>query len=236
MTKFCEVRTPKFTNLLHQDRPQSDEFSYAHVTVCAMSPQFTEAKRRKIGKQAARRTSKASKASRQADKQTDRYPYSLTNFWKSISQGKKQKLQTRKHVITSKKGMNIKNLGRTPPSQPPPQRTPNPANSLFLEPLFPSKYRKKAYIKNFEGGLGNSLCWISSCAFLHLTLAKSSEDCPGLSRACAGTFLIFPGNFIYVFPLLPKQEATRKQIWHPPGPGDTPEQVVYVYCFFSPPT
>ena len=58
---------------------------------------------------------------------------------------------------------NTKNLGRNPPSHTPgPQETPGPANSLCLGPLFPSKYRKKAYIKNFEGGGScgpqNSLC------------------------------------------------------------------------------
>ena len=30
--------------------------------------------------------------------------------------------------------------------------TPDPTNSLCLGPLFPSNYRKKVYIKNFEGG------------------------------------------------------------------------------------
>ena len=53
-----------------------------------------------------------------------------------------------------KKGINIKNLGRKPPLlDPPPQGTPDPANSLCLGPLFPSQYRKKVYIKNFGGGV-----------------------------------------------------------------------------------
>ena len=56
-----------------------------------------------------------------------------------------------------------------------PQGTPNPANSLRLGPLFPSKYRKKAYVKNFErgGGCGGPkiLCAESLGAlFLHLTM------------------------------------------------------------------
>ena len=75
----------------------------------------------------------------------------------------------------------------------------------MLGPLFPSEYRKKAYIKNFEGGglrgPKHSLCWISSRAFFapeiwtlergfvcnhfvserksqlrHLVLGKSEED------------------------------------------------------------
>ena len=60
------------------------------------------------------------------------------------------------HVQEPKKGINIKNLGRTPPPpRRPPPGTPDQPNSLCLEPLFPSRYRKKAYIKNFErGGLG----------------------------------------------------------------------------------
>ena len=69
----------------------------------------------------------------------------------------------------AKRGISIKNLGRNPPSQTHPPRTPDPANSLCLGPLFPSKYRKEAYIKNFERGGSwgpqNSLCWISSRAF-----------------------------------------------------------------------
>ena len=51
-----------------------------------------------------------------------------------------------------KKSVKIKNLGRTPPSQRSPPKAPDPANSLRLGPLFPSEHRKKAYIKNFEGG------------------------------------------------------------------------------------
>ena len=39
-----------------------------------------------------------------------------------------------------------------PPSQTPPQGTPDPGNSLCLGPLLPSKYRQNAYLKNFEGG------------------------------------------------------------------------------------
>ena len=50
---------------------------------------------------------------------------------------------------TPKKGINRKNFARTPP--PLQEGTPDPANSLCLGSLFPSKYRKKAYIKNFEG-------------------------------------------------------------------------------------
>ena len=55
----------------------------------------------------------------------------------------------------TKKGQKHKEFGQKPPPPGPPQRTPDPANSLCLGPLFPSKYSKKAYIKNFErGGLG----------------------------------------------------------------------------------
>ena len=59
------------------------------------------------------------------------------------------------HIQEPKKGINIKNLAETPPSQTPPQGTPDPANSLCFGPVFPLKYRKMAYRKNFErGGLG----------------------------------------------------------------------------------
>ena len=72
----------------------------------------------------------------------------------------------------------------TPPSQTPPQGTPDPPNSLCLGPLFHSKYRKKAYIKNFEGGVGgswgpqNSLCRISSCASFDLITATNQCCAP----------------------------------------------------------
>ena len=52
----------------------------------------------------------------------------------------------------TKKGHKHKEFGQKPPSQTPPQGPPDPGNSLFLGPLFPSKYRKKAYIENFERG------------------------------------------------------------------------------------
>ena len=74
---------------------------------------------------------------------------------------------------TKKRAINIKNLGRNPPPRPPPPRGPWPRKFFMLGPLFLSEYRKKAYIKNFDGGGSwgpqNSLCWISSRAFfLHL--------------------------------------------------------------------
>ena len=50
-----------------------------------------------------------------------------------------------------KKGIYIKNFVRSPPPKTS-QGTPDPANSLCLGPISPSKYRKKAYIKNFRGG------------------------------------------------------------------------------------
>ena len=78
-----------------------------------------------------------------------------------------------------KKGINIKNLGRNPPSQtPPPKGTPDPANSLCLGPLFPLKYRKKACIKNFErGGLGGpQVLYAEFLCVLFLHLKKHRES------------------------------------------------------------
>ena len=77
-----------------------------------------------------------------------------------------------------KKSINIKNLGRNPPSQTP-QGTPDPAKFFMLGPLFPSEYRKKAYTKHFERGvLGpqSSLCWISSRAFFAPDLRWSKKN------------------------------------------------------------
>ena len=51
-----------------------------------------------------------------------------------------------------KKGHKHNEFGQKPPLPDPPQETPDPANSLCLGPLFPLKYRKKAYIKKFERG------------------------------------------------------------------------------------
>ena len=82
-----------------------------------------------------------------------------------------------------KRGINIKNLGITPPALPdtPPKGPPDPANSLCLGPLGPSKYRKKAYIKNFEEGgswgAQNSLCWVSSRSF-----CRSPRKRPKISK------------------------------------------------------
>ena len=53
----------------------------------------------------------------------------------------------------TKKGHKHKEFGQKPPLPDPPQGTPEPAHSLCLGPLFPFKYRKKAYIKNFERGV-----------------------------------------------------------------------------------
>ena len=77
----------------------------------------------------------------------------------------------------TKKGHNLphkhKEFGQKSPLPAPPQKeTLDPPNSLCLWPLFPSKYRKKAYIKNFEGGGSwgpqNSFCRISSRALFAL--------------------------------------------------------------------
>ena len=35
----------------------------------------------------------------------------------------------------------------------------------------------------------------------------------GLSHDCPGIFVRFPGSYVYVFPFLPKKNATHKQIW-----------------------
>ena len=84
-----------------------------------------------------------------------------------------------------KKGINIKNLGRNPPlPDPPPPRDPlPPPNSLCLGPLFPSKYRKKAYIKNFEGGDlgGPKILYAEFLRVLSFALEKRSKfPCYGL--------------------------------------------------------
>ena len=93
-------------------------------------------------------------------------------------------------ISGTKKGINIKNLGRNPPSQtPPPQGTADPPNSLCLVPLFPSKYRKKkAYMKNFEGGgLGGPKILYAEflrVLFSHLTiLVPSVPSGMGLGQA-----------------------------------------------------
>ena len=52
----------------------------------------------------------------------------------------------------TKKGHKHKEFGQKAPLPDPPQGTPDPPNPFCLGPLFPSKYRKKAYIKNFERG------------------------------------------------------------------------------------